>query len=59
MRTFLVSEGIPAATGAAMGFALTTTSFAAALEQALGELGRGAGVVANMPPKNGVPRVPS
>ena len=59
VRTFLVSEGIPAATGAAMGFALTTTSFAAALAQALGELGRGAGVVANMPPKNGVPRVPS
>ena len=58
VRTFLVSESIPPATGAAMGFACTTTSFAAALDQALGELGPAARIVANVPPRNGVPRVP-
>lgn len=59
VRTYLVSEGISPATGAKMGFAWTTSSFADALARALGELGSGARVVANMPPKNGVPRVPS
>jgi hypothetical protein len=57
-RTFLVSEGVSPATGAAMGFARTTTSFAAALDQALGELGPHARIAANVPPNNGVPRVP-
>lgn len=56
-RTFLVSEGISPATGAAMGFACTTASFAAALDQALGELGPDARIAANVPPRNGVPRV--
>ena len=58
VRTFLVSEGIAPATGAAMGFACTTTSFAAALDQALGELGPDARIAVNPPPRNGVPRVP-
>ena len=57
-RVFLVSEGIPAETGGKMGFKLTTLSFAAALEQAFAELGRDARVVANVPPRNGIPRVP-
>ena len=57
-RTFLVSAGIPAEIGDRMGFALTTTSFAAALDRALSEVGPSARVVANVPPRNGVPRVP-
>jgi hypothetical protein len=57
-RTFLVSAGIPEKIGTSMGFALTTTSFAAALDRAFGELGPSARVVANVPPRNGVPRVP-
>jgi nickel-dependent lactate racemase len=58
VRAFLVSEGVSPATGAAMGFACTTTSFAAALDQALGELGPDARIAVNPPPRNGVPRVP-
>jgi hypothetical protein len=58
VRTYLVSAGIPPATGDRMGFAFTTTSFAAALDRALGELGPDARIVANLPPRNGVPRVP-
>jgi hypothetical protein len=57
-RTFLVSEGVPPEVGARMGFACTTTSFAAALDQAFGELGPTARIAVNAPPHNGVPRVP-
>ncbi|MCC6626933.1 MAG: DUF2088 domain-containing protein [Chloroflexi bacterium] len=57
-RTFLVSEGVSPALGQQMGFACTTTSFSAALNQALAELGPHARIAVNPPPRNGVPRVP-
>ena len=53
-RTFLVSEGIDAEEGAAMGFAHVTPSFDDALGKAFAELGDDASVVANVPP-TGIP----
>ncbi len=54
-RCFLVSEGISADEGAAMGFAYTTRSFKEALKRAFDELGSNARIIANPPPNNGIP----
>jgi nickel-dependent lactate racemase len=53
-RTFLVTEGIDAEEGAAMGFAYVTQSVGEALGRAFAELGVDATVVANVPP-TGIP----
>jgi hypothetical protein len=54
-RTFLVTEGISAAEGEAMGFAYVTRSFDDAFARARDEVGANASVVANLPPHNGLP----
>jgi hypothetical protein len=50
-RVFLVSEGITAEEGLAMGFSYVTDSFADALRRALDERGRDADIVANVVPR--------
>lgn len=57
VRTFLVSS-IPPETGAKMGFAFTTDRCETAIAKALSELGGDARILANLPPRNAVPRVP-
>jgi nickel-dependent lactate racemase len=56
-RTFLVSEGVSAEEGEAMGFAYVTGSFDEALARAFAELGEDAGVTVN-PPTEAQPALP-
>jgi len=56
-RTILVSEGVPAADGAAMGFVATYKDFASAYRHALELTGSQPTTLAAMPPKAGVPSI--
>ena len=56
-RCILVSEGIPPADGAAMGFVATYRDFAAAYQHALSLTGPRPRTLANMPPQSAIPFV--
>jgi hypothetical protein len=56
-RCILVSEGVPPADGAAMGFLATYSDFDSAYKHALELTGPRPSVLANMPPGGGVPFV--
>jgi hypothetical protein len=56
-RCILVSEGIPPADGAAMGFVATYADFASAYRHALSLTGPHPCTLANMPPRGAIPFV--
>jgi hypothetical protein len=56
-RCILVSEGIPAADGAATGFVATYPDFASAYRHALSLTGPRPRTLANMPPRLAIPFV--
>jgi lactate racemase len=56
-RCILVSEGIPPADGAAMGFVATYPDFASAYQHALSLTGPRPRTLANMPPRTAIPFV--